>query len=180
MLRLTRSVSHVSTLVTDRGGEFRSDALSEYTTQHNVDIIYTGDGQHKSNGTAERRNKTAEDKARAAYLASTLPPSMWSYAFMFSCLVMNLVPRSGILTDESNAFMHRKLKESPEAVVAEAAAAAEPVAAALRSGDDLMDARPVLESETDEEALSFGESESELEEINPFTSCCSSSCTSRL
>ena len=49
---------------------------------------------------------------------------------------------------------------------AEAAAAAEPVAAAVQSGDDHMD-RLDADFKTDEDALSFGESESELGEINP-------------
>ena len=138
---------HVEILVTVRGGELLSDALSEYTTHHNIHRIHTGDGQHTSSGVAERRNKTAEDKARTAYLASNLPPSIRSYAFLFTCCAINLVPLSGILTDESNAFMHRKLNERAEAAAAEAAAVAEPVAAAVQSGDDILE-RPVADSET--------------------------------
>ena len=153
----------VETLITDRGGEFLSDALAEFTTHHNVHRIYTGDGQHKSNGLQERANRTAEDKARAAFLGANMPPSLWTYAFIFSCFVMNLVPHSGILTDVANEYMHRKLKERSEAAVAEAAPEAEHIAAAVQSGDDLLD-RPVV-SDTDEDALSFGESESEQGEI---------------
>ena len=71
------------TLINDRGGEFLSDALAEFTTHHNVHRIHIGDGQHKSNGLMERTNMTTEDKARVAYLGANIPPSLWSSAFIF-------------------------------------------------------------------------------------------------
>jgi len=49
----------------------------------------------KSNGVAERANRTIKDRARAALADAGLGPKMWAEAVVAAVYVMNRSPRAG-------------------------------------------------------------------------------------
>ena len=94
----------------DNGGEFISDAFSDWlslrgTTQQTTPIY-----SPQSNSFAERGNRTIRrpDKARTMMLESGLPGSLWGEVMLTACVLRNLTPTSSLLVTPLQMWSGKK------------------------------------------------------------------------
>ena len=76
----------VSTLRTDRGGEFISNSFKEYLLSKSINHGLSTPHKPQPNGIAERASRTLNDMARTLLIAAKLPPEFWPYA-------INIIPK---------------------------------------------------------------------------------------
>ncbi|CAA0816139.1 cysteine-rich RLK (RECEPTOR-like protein kinase) 8 [Striga hermonthica] len=63
----------VKYLRSDNGGEYNSEAIKEYCTDHGIRMQKTVPGTPQQNGIAERMNRTLNERARCMRLKSGMP-----------------------------------------------------------------------------------------------------------
>ena len=84
----------VKILRSDNGGEFCSGAMEDFLEKHGIIHEHTNPYTPQENGTAERFNRTIQEKIQCLLQTSDFPPSMWGEAAYTACHLYNLTPHS--------------------------------------------------------------------------------------
>ena len=79
----------ISTLRTDRGGEFSSNAFLTYLTENNIRRELTNSYTPEQNVVAERSNRTIMEGVRSSLYHSQLPLSFWAEAVVYIVYTFN-------------------------------------------------------------------------------------------
>lgn len=79
-------------LRSDNDGKFLSGEFKDWLSLKGVTQQTTPSYSPQSNGTAERMNRTLQDKARTMLM--DLPGSLWGEVLLSACLLRNLTPTS--------------------------------------------------------------------------------------
>ncbi|CAI7797953.1 unnamed protein product [Closterium sp. NIES-54] len=87
------SVFPVLRLQSDRGGEFSSDLLAAYCTEHGIEQSFTLLASPQQNGVAERRIGLVMEVARTSLIHAAAPHFLWPYAVRYAAHQLNLWPR---------------------------------------------------------------------------------------
>jgi transposase InsO family protein len=84
----------------DRGGEYESNPFKEFCEQNSIIHEITPLYLPKSNGVAERKNRTLKKMMNAMLVSSGLPTNMWGggggEAILSPCYIQNKVPHKKI------------------------------------------------------------------------------------
>ncbi|WAQ89306.1 hypothetical protein PtA15_10A730 [Puccinia triticina] len=78
----------------DNGGEYTSKTFESYLSSVGTSILFTSPYTLEQNGEAERLNRTLGDIARTTLQHSSLPDSLWSYAYRCACYLINRISNS--------------------------------------------------------------------------------------
>ena len=79
----------ISTLRTDRGGEFCSTAFSAYLSENNIRRELTTSYTPEQNAVVERANRTIMEGVRSSLYYSQLPMSFWAEAVVYIVYTLN-------------------------------------------------------------------------------------------
>lgn len=80
----------------DNGGEFKNDIIQNFCKKNGIAMQYTIPYSPKSNGVAERMNRTIYNRARTLLLETGLPKTLWGEAVRCSVYQINRCPSSAI------------------------------------------------------------------------------------
>lgn len=87
----------VKSILSDKGGEYSSNALKDWAAQKGIVLHQTAPYSPQQNGIAERRNRTWLELTRAMLTEKGLPLSLWAEAIAHVVYIRNRVPdKSGI------------------------------------------------------------------------------------
>ena len=79
----------ISTLRTDRGGEFNSTAFTAYLSENHIRRELTTSYTPEQNAVAERANRTIMEGVRSSLYHSQLPLSFWAEAVVYIVYTLN-------------------------------------------------------------------------------------------
>ena len=79
----------ITTLRTDRGGEFSSNAFLQYLSDNNIRRELTTSYTPEQNAVAERSNRTIMEGVRSSLYHSQLPMSFWAEAVVYIVYTLN-------------------------------------------------------------------------------------------
>jgi transposase InsO family protein len=79
----------IKRLRSDRGGEYFSNELDSFCVEHGIIHERTPPYSPKSNGVAERKNRTLTDLVNAMLDTSGLSKAWWGEAILTACHVLN-------------------------------------------------------------------------------------------
>lgn len=87
-------------LRSDNGGEFANKLLSQFLTGRGIRSERALPYHHYQNGVIERFNRTIAEMGRTILIDSSLPPSFWSFSFVWASHILNRLPNkcSGDIT----------------------------------------------------------------------------------
>lgn len=77
---------------TDNAGEFTSKKFAHYCGDNGVLQQMSADRTPEQNGVAERSIGIITPKMKCAMLAAGAPPGLWSWAFLYTCDMVNITP----------------------------------------------------------------------------------------
>ncbi|CAI5941812.1 unnamed protein product [Closterium sp. NIES-64] len=77
----------------ERGGEFSSDLLAAYCTEHGIRQSFTLPASPQQNGVAERRIGLVMEVARTSLVHAAAPHFLWPFAVRYAAHQLNLWPR---------------------------------------------------------------------------------------
>ncbi|CAI7756260.1 unnamed protein product [Closterium sp. NIES-53] len=80
-------------LHSDRGGEFSSDLLAAYCTEHGIEQSFTLPASPQQNGVAERRIGLVMEVARTSLIHAAAAHFLWPFAVRYAAHQLNLWPR---------------------------------------------------------------------------------------
>lgn len=83
----------------DNGREYINKKMRSYCKKQGIKLKPCPAYTSPLNGTAERFNRTLEDKMRALLFDAGFPASFWEYAVEVACYTYNRVPNKGIKLD---------------------------------------------------------------------------------
>jgi Reverse transcriptase (RNA-dependent DNA polymerase)/gag-polypeptide of LTR copia-type/Integrase core domain/GAG-pre-integrase domain len=104
----TQTGRKVKVVRTDRGGEYINGALDAYFKQKGIVHQHTVPYSPQQNGSAERLNRTLNDKVRAMLFDAQCDLSLWAEAMYSACHIRNVSPASGIDVTPFQAFYGKK------------------------------------------------------------------------
>ncbi|CAH9095067.1 unnamed protein product [Cuscuta epithymum] len=87
----------VKALRTDRGGEFSSNAFTEFCDEHGIRREFTAPYTPEQNGVAERMNRTVVEMARSMLKAKNMPTKFWGEAVSTAVYILNVCPTKAVL-----------------------------------------------------------------------------------
>ena len=93
---------------TDQGGEFKSNEMEEYLAEKGILWEPTVPYAHEQNGTAERGNRTIQEKARTSLIDARLPGTLWAEALSTAVYLANRSPTSQLDTTPYEALHGKK------------------------------------------------------------------------
>ncbi|KAL2230806.1 UNVERIFIED_CONTAM: Retrovirus-related Pol polyprotein from transposon TNT 1-94 [Sesamum indicum] len=82
----------VKCLRSNNGGEYSSEGIKNYCTDHGIRMHITIPGTPQQNGVAERMNRTLNERARCMRLKSGLPKMFWTDAVNTAAFLINRGP----------------------------------------------------------------------------------------
>jgi len=88
----TQHDKSIKTLMSDFGGEFKSDEFHEYLRTNGIKTMSSVPRTPQQNGRAERFNRTVMDKAEAMRHDAWAPASWWEFAVGYATHVYNRTP----------------------------------------------------------------------------------------
>ncbi|CAI7798060.1 unnamed protein product [Closterium sp. NIES-54] len=80
-------------LHSDQGGEFSSDLLAAYCTEHGIRQTFTLPASPQQNGVAERRIGLVMEIARTSLIHAAAPHFLWPFAVQYAAHQLHLWPR---------------------------------------------------------------------------------------
>ena len=86
----------VKVLRTDRGGEFTSQAFSEFCNKEGIKRQLTAPYSPQQNGVVERRNRTVLEATRSFLKTMSVPERLWGEAVRHAVYVLNRMPTKGV------------------------------------------------------------------------------------
>ncbi|KAG3254075.1 hypothetical protein PI124_g1314 [Phytophthora idaei] len=97
----TQTGKVVKTLRSDNGGEYTSGEMAKFCKRRGIHQKFTPPYTPKSNGVAERMNRTLVECARCMLERAGLPKSYWGEAVMTATFLRNFCPTRAINHDKS-------------------------------------------------------------------------------
>ncbi|KAJ9680257.1 hypothetical protein PVL29_019539 [Vitis rotundifolia] len=82
----------IKRLRTDREGEYESNPFNSFCEDHGIIHETTSPYSPKSNGVAEKKNKTLKDMMNAMLVSSGAPLNLWGEAILSACHIQNRIP----------------------------------------------------------------------------------------
>ena len=73
-----------------------SNEFQQHLLENGIVSQLTAPGTPQQNGVAKRRNRTLLDMVRSMMSYSTLPTTLWGYALLTACYLLNNVPSKSI------------------------------------------------------------------------------------
>ena len=86
----------IKRLKTDRGGEYESNSFKEFCEQNGIIHEVIPPYSPKSNGIAERKNRTLKEMMNTMLVSSRLSSNMWGEDILSACHIQNKVPHKKI------------------------------------------------------------------------------------
>jgi hypothetical protein len=96
---MSSSQHRVTTLHTDRGGEYNSNSFHTFLKSKGIKVEQAPANTPQQNGVAEQFNKTLLQKIIAIMSAGKLPKWLWGEIAMASSLLINIAPSASIKSD---------------------------------------------------------------------------------
>ncbi|CAH9099164.1 unnamed protein product [Cuscuta epithymum] len=87
----------VKALRTDRGGEFSSNAFTDFCDEQGIRREFTAPYTPEQNGVAERKNRTVVEMARSMLKAKDMPTKFWGEAVSTAVYILNVCPTKAVL-----------------------------------------------------------------------------------
>ena len=87
---------HIKALRSDRGGEYTSNAFTEYCEEQGIKRFLTAPYSPQQDGVAERKNRTILDMVRAMLKSKELPKEFWAEAVQCAVYIQNRCPHSNL------------------------------------------------------------------------------------
>ncbi|KAL7292283.1 hypothetical protein TKK_0013894 [Trichogramma kaykai] len=103
-------------LRSDNGTEFTGGKFSEIIDQEKATFDFAPPHTPQLNGTAERFNKTIQNKIRALMFDSCLPESMWSLAADAATYIYNRTPHKSNGFKTPLSFMNKNIKSNVDKI----------------------------------------------------------------
>ena len=82
----------VVTIRSDNGSEFKNSRLNTFCAERGILRQFTIPYNSHQNGTAERSNRSIEDKSRCLLVESRLPLTFWNFSMMAAAYLLNITP----------------------------------------------------------------------------------------
>ncbi|GAA0169316.1 transmembrane signal receptor [Lithospermum erythrorhizon] len=92
----TESGQVIKSFRTDRGGEYLSDAFTDFCKEHGIKRQLTTAYTPQQNGVAERRNRTIMNMVRSLLSTKKMPKFLWSEVVVWSVYILNRCPTISI------------------------------------------------------------------------------------
>lgn len=94
--RLIKHDVQVTAFRTDRGTEYQTAEFKQKLSEHKVIWVPVPSHTPELNGTAERFNRTIQDKIRALLFDSGFPATLWAYALGYAVYLYNQTPKQAL------------------------------------------------------------------------------------
>jgi transposase InsO family protein len=94
----------VTTLYTDRGGEFINDHLKDWFLTKGIKHIFSTPRTPEENGKAERLNRTINDFVRALLYQYCLYLPLWGHAYLYAIMIYNAMLNKRLGMSRQEAF----------------------------------------------------------------------------
>jgi transposase InsO family protein len=80
---VVKTNSRMSVLQSDYDSVARSKKVSQWLSEHSIQLSMSAPYKHSQNGQIERDVQSVMDKARTLMIAQDVPPMFWEYAIQF-------------------------------------------------------------------------------------------------